>query len=240
MCKAFVKLPRPFGDQSGGARKWAIRAGCETWFHSGGYYPPGSSPTPSTTSLKPKVSGGKAKSTARTKQLAIGIASPPAQKGRETDLASPGPSSGPAWDGHHRSGTGATYPTSQSQIGRPTPLSPQFSSHPVQTHPYAPMPGYLAPGYHYVPYSLQNPHNTHAGGMYAVPVWSAAPQYGVPLPPRQGGQQSPEEQGQPWRAQEVYDLKHGHDSEGSMGSYEEKRYSPESERRSGGASPEQI
>lgn len=34
---AFVKLPRQWGDQSGKARKWQIKPGCEDWFLNGKY-----------------------------------------------------------------------------------------------------------------------------------------------------------------------------------------------------------
>lgn len=35
--EAFVKLPRAWGDQSGKARKWSIKPGCEDWFRNGTY-----------------------------------------------------------------------------------------------------------------------------------------------------------------------------------------------------------
>lgn len=35
--EAFVKLPREWGDQSGKARKWAIKEGCADWFDHGSY-----------------------------------------------------------------------------------------------------------------------------------------------------------------------------------------------------------
>ncbi|KLT39549.1 hypothetical protein CC85DRAFT_323400 [Cutaneotrichosporon oleaginosum] len=89
MCKAFVKIPRPFGDQSGGARKWAIRAGCQTWFRDGDYHPPIS--PPSTTHNKNR--GGKKRSTGNSKQLAIG------HDALSPNLSSVnGPSDGPPWD----------------------------------------------------------------------------------------------------------------------------------------------
>ena len=172
MCRAFVKLPRPFGDQSGGARKWAIRAGCETWFSGGGYHPPGSLPVPA----QPKAKAGKAKTTARAKQLAIG-----------TDSTSPktaitsGPSSGPAYDG-----SSSTHPQPQSQ--------PAFNNH----------PHYLSPGYHYVPVLPPHAHNySQPGQPVFVPFWGPyGPHDGSPVGyPRQQVQayaSSPEQ----WREQE--------------------------------------
>lgn len=89
MCKAFVKIPRPFGDQSGGARKWAIRSGCQTWFRDGDYHPPVSPPS----SGHNKTKGGKKRSTGNSKQLAIG------HDPMSPNLSSVnGPSDGPPWD----------------------------------------------------------------------------------------------------------------------------------------------
>ena len=141
MCKAFVKLPRPFGDQSGGARKWAIRAGCETWFHGGGYHPPGGTSPPSTNIKKP--SGGKAKATARAKQLVIGTGSPTDRKVMvDSPWSGGGPSNGPAYDG----------------------VSRQFVSYPQpQPYQYPPPP----PGYHYVPVS--SAHHGMPNGVYPMP-----------------------------------------------------------------------
>ncbi|KAK4689378.1 hypothetical protein P7C73_g743, partial [Tremellales sp. Uapishka_1] len=174
MCKAFVKLPRPFGDQSGGARKWAIRAGCETWFHSGGYHPPGSNAP-----AKGGKNGGalgKAKATARSKNLALGITSPSMVgnklvKSEYNPIAPPsyagsnsaGPSSGPAYD--------PTRPSGYTTYAAPTP------------------PGYLPPGYHYMP------HNQVSQGMY-VPVWghSAAPPAPHPYFSSNRQESSPEQQ----------------------------------------------
>ncbi|RXK35827.1 hypothetical protein M231_06921 [Tremella mesenterica] len=156
MCKAFVKLPRPFGDQSGGARKWAIRAGCESWFSNGSYNPPGyHAPT-----KKPSASGKtKSTSSSRSKQLAIGTSSPH----RDSPFLSPnaGPSVGPAYDGTSR----PYYPYPQPTYSAPPPPPP---------------PAYLPPGYHYVPV---NPTQTHqsAQPMY-VPVWG---HYAAPPPPGQ-------------------------------------------------------
>lgn len=107
MCKAFVKLPRPFGDQSGGARKWAIRAGCETYFQGGGYHPPGSNAAANMKKAGSPPANGKAKQTARSKQLAIGTSSSHSPKISankiKTDPYIPslggGPSVGPAYDG---------------------------------------------------------------------------------------------------------------------------------------------
>ncbi|GMK57110.1 hypothetical protein CspeluHIS016_0309500 [Cutaneotrichosporon spelunceum] len=89
MCKAFVKIPRPFGDQSGGARKWAIRSGCQTWFRDGDYHPPVSPPS----AIHNKHKGGKKRSTGNSKQLALG------QDPMSPNLSSTnGPSDGPPWD----------------------------------------------------------------------------------------------------------------------------------------------
>ena len=179
MCKAFVKLPRPFGDQSGGARKWAIRAGCETWFTGGGYHPPGGSASPppppvvSHSSHKSKSSQGKAKSTAKSKQLVVGTNGShgtPERKPHksQTSLDGPwsaGPSSGPAYDGTSR------------------PLMPYQQPQAYQ---------YPAPGYHYLPVPAGHPHQghtvhaahalhgTHNGQPVYVPVWGP---YGTAPPP---------------------------------------------------------
>ncbi|GFZ47182.1 hypothetical protein JCM24511_04925 [Saitozyma sp. JCM 24511] len=158
MCKAFVKLPRPFGDQSGGARKWAIRAGCENWFSNGGYHPPGSSPFSSPPS-RPKSAGGKAKATATAKRLAIGtstssrhglggsIKSEPFSPSSSTG----GPSVGPAFDGTTR---------------------PAWVAAPSPPQQYAQAP-FMHPGYHYVPVSHSSGHPS-APGVYFWPHYSAA------------------------------------------------------------------
>lgn len=100
MCKAFVKLPRPFGDQSGGARKWAIRDGCQTWFRDGNYHAPVTAPSHGNHTNKAK--GGKSRSTGRSKHLAIGTGG---DSKYGADPMSPslmnnaaGPSSGAPWD----------------------------------------------------------------------------------------------------------------------------------------------
>ncbi|WVQ63723.1 uncharacterized protein L199_001876 [Kwoniella botswanensis] len=165
MCKAFVKLPRPFGDQSGGARKWAIRAGCETWFAGGGYHPPSSTP-PST---KPPKVGGKAKSTARAKHLIIGTSAED-KKARgmfgggypDSGSSGEGPSSGPAYDGSSR------------------PLSPysQYGQHQASSGttgygaPAPPPPNgqHLPPGYHYIPIPPAHGHPQPNQPVY-VPIW---------------------------------------------------------------------
>lgn len=148
MCKAFVKLPRPFGDQTGGARKWGIRAGCEGWFAGGGYHPPSNA----VTSNKPNKNR-KAKSTAHSKLLAVGMSSgkklPP---GFPSPTSSDGPSSGPAYDGS--SGAVAPYQQPYSAAA--------FSSPATNSH--------LTPGYHYIPVnSSQN--YTQPQPIY-VPVWT--------------------------------------------------------------------
>ncbi|WOO83723.1 Forkhead box protein D4 [Vanrija pseudolonga] len=90
MCKAFVKLPRPFGDQSGGARKWAIRQGCQSWFSPSGFHPP------SQMNMSTKQRGG-----GKIKTVSKGGGG-----GKERRGSSPisysgnvaGPSSGSPWD----------------------------------------------------------------------------------------------------------------------------------------------
>nr|XP_019010040.1 uncharacterized protein I206_05602 [Kwoniella pini CBS 10737]OCF48821.1 hypothetical protein I206_05602 [Kwoniella pini CBS 10737] len=161
MCKAFVKLPRPFGDQSGGARKWAIRAGCETWFAGGGYHPPSSTPPSNKT---PKI-GGKAKATARSKHLIIGTSEDKKSRALyngiypDSNSSGEGPSSGPAYDGSSR------------------PMIPysQYNSSGMLSNGYsAPAPppsnGHLPPGYHYVPIQPAHGHPQPQQPIY-VPVW---------------------------------------------------------------------
>ncbi|KAI9636916.1 uncharacterized protein MKK02DRAFT_45624 [Dioszegia hungarica] len=233
MCKAFVKLPRPYGDQSGGARKWAIRAGCESWFHSGGYHPPAganASPTASHASVKKSSSvgpPGKAKSTARSKQLAIGTISPPEAPRRrlEHEPYSPssgqgGPSVGIAFTGTGRS-SWQPAPTPMSSAGEPMyPVPSQHGQH------LPPPPGMQYPpqGYHYVPIQAQHhqpmhPHAQHGGQPMYVPVYNSYPhghqlqhpqhhpspgQHYMPTPVSSSGQhQHPYHQGQ------------GHSSHGS-------------------------
>ncbi len=57
---AFEKIPRQWGDQSGKARKWGIRAGHENWFTPDGNYLKGgpNPPKPATTNKKSKSGGG--------------------------------------------------------------------------------------------------------------------------------------------------------------------------------------
>nr|XP_019049788.1 hypothetical protein I302_00207 [Kwoniella bestiolae CBS 10118]OCF28718.1 hypothetical protein I302_00207 [Kwoniella bestiolae CBS 10118] len=187
MCKAFVKLPRPFGDQSGGARKWAIRAGCETWFAGGGYHPP-SSTAPST---KPPKVGGKAKTTARSKHLIIGTSTED-KKARgmlagaypDSGSSGEGPSSGPAYDGSSR------------------PLMPysQYGQQPQSTGYGAPAPPppsqHLPPGYHYIPVNPAHGHPQPNQPVY-VPIWGPYVQQGQGQGNNNGyyqpqGSQSPE------------------------------------------------
>ena len=214
MCKAFVKLPRPFGDQSGGARKWAIRAGCETWFHGGGYHPPGStSPSLGTK----KILGGKAKATARAKQLIIGTGSPDRKEYIDpAPWSAGGPSNGPAYDGTSR------------------PLMP-FAQPQSYSYPH--------PGYHYVP--MPGPHGTPPNGitypahlglnghpqpgqpMY-VPVWGP---YGAPPPSLSAGSTAtleapywsrgtPQDMSSPeheWRHERAQSSEHGSYNDKPMG-----------------------
>ncbi|WVF65379.1 hypothetical protein IAT40_000106 [Kwoniella sp. CBS 6097] len=183
MCKAFVKLPRPFGDQSGGARKWAIRAGCESWFAGGGYHPPTSS---ATTNAKSSKTGGKAKSTARSKQLIIGTNDD--KKGRDvfypnSGSSGEGPSSGPAYDGTSRSMMPYSQPYAPASYAAPAP-PPQNGHH-----------GHMAPGYHYVPIPPAHGHPQPTQPIY-VPVWGP---YATPNPASQYNGQ-----GHPGYAQQQY------------------------------------
>jgi hypothetical protein len=94
MCEAFVKLARPYGDQSGGARKWGIREGCQDWFRGGGYHPAPKSK---------KNSGGHSgvvnhRGRSKNKEAIVGRikASPPGSPHwNGQDL---GPSNGQPWD----------------------------------------------------------------------------------------------------------------------------------------------
>lgn len=103
MCRAFVKLPRPWGDQSGGARKWAIRDGCQTWFRAGGYHPDGP-PGRKGSAGKARGSVGKRRSTGRSKEYAVGSSiSPDYDDSFIDDMGSEfandlGPSTGQPWD----------------------------------------------------------------------------------------------------------------------------------------------
>ncbi|WVQ74466.1 hypothetical protein IAR50_004067 [Cryptococcus sp. DSM 104548] len=174
MCKAFVKLPRPYGCQSASARKWGIRAGCESWFANGGYHPPSNAVTTNKSShSSSKSSGGKAKSTARSKHLAIGTNGemkklPP---GFPSPDSSDGPSSGPAYDGS----TGAVAPYQSQAQQQSYGSSGPFSS---------PQPSHLPPGYHYVPVNPAPGHPQPSQPIY-VPVWGP---YAAPNPPPQYGQ----------------------------------------------------
>jgi hypothetical protein len=143
MCKAFVKLSRPFGDQSGGARKWAIRAGCETWFANGGCRPPSASDKRMSISPPPGNKAGKAKATARAKQLAIGTSgyhqrSPKMSHKVKQESYLTGPGGGPS--------TGAAYD------GTSRPVYPSYHYSYQQQHPAS-----YPPGYHYIPIQ----HNSH-------------------------------------------------------------------------------
>ncbi|WRT69258.1 uncharacterized protein IL334_006242 [Kwoniella shivajii] len=185
MCKAFVKLPRPFGDQSGGARKWAIRAGCEGWFAGGGYHPPSSNMV----ATKPSKAGGKAKATARSKHLIIGT---PEDKKISRDIfaggypssgsSGEGPSSGPAYDGTIRPSMPYSYSQYNPSNGFAAPAPPPSHSH-------------LGPGYHYVPIPSAHGHPQSAQPIY-VPVWgpyaSQQPQGGYQYPHMQGPGQGPQ------------------------------------------------
>lgn len=156
MCKAFVKLSRPFGDQSGGARKWAIRAGCETWFANGGCRQPSTSDKRMSISPPPGNKAGKAKATARAKQLAIGTGgyhqrSPKMHKVKQEPYTSlvGGPSIGPAFDG----------------TSRPA-YAPQYHyGYPSQQHQSYP------PGYHYFPiqHNAGHPHAQSHSMMQSYP-----------------------------------------------------------------------
>jgi hypothetical protein len=171
MCKAFVKLPRPYGDQSGGARKWAIRAGCENWFTGGGYHPPGSTSPVPTSAKAPLTKTTKAKTTARSKQLAIGtghssvgMISPQARRAvvMDSNQWSSGPSSGPAFDGTNK----PFNPYSHSSY----PMQHQYMNHPYHYQQQQQM--YLPPGYHYAPIPTNQQYNhQHQAPTQYVPAW---------------------------------------------------------------------
>ncbi|ORY24197.1 hypothetical protein BCR39DRAFT_507542 [Naematelia encephala] len=268
LCKAFVKLPRPFGDQSGGARKWGIRAGCETWFAGGGYHPPGGSTSPSSTT-SPKLpsssgggsvkrSGGKARTTARAKQLAIGTSSPPDSK---KSIATEGSSASMPWSAQGRS-VGPAY-----DGGRPYAPYPQPNyQHTTQ--------GFLPPGYHYVPVPpVQGHPQSHVNQPMYVPVWGgggyptpASQTWSRPLPivdaqqqqqqhqhqqhhhqhqqqqhqpQQQQQQQQPPSSSPDYRQHTAYDDSRSILSHGSEHSYREDRGSPTS-LHSHGASPNDL
>jgi hypothetical protein len=164
MCKAFVKLSRPFGDQSGGARKWAIRAGCETWFQNGGCRQPTPNDMKKSMSPPPGSKAGKAKATARAKQLAIGTSAYPSYSRsprmshkvkQEPYTSASGPSIGPAYDGSRA--PPQAYDSSRSSYPYPQ---------------YAPGQPSLPSGYHYVPMpNYQHPHG-HPGHPMMQSGWS--------------------------------------------------------------------
>lgn len=98
MCKAFVKLNRPWGDQSGGARKWAIRDGCQNSFQMGS--PTWTPPARFSQAAPQHTHKLKAKSRAvgKSKQLALGRGEDsPDREPSPFDDAN-GPSTGSAWD----------------------------------------------------------------------------------------------------------------------------------------------
>lgn len=113
MCRAFVKLPRPWGDQSGGARKWAIRDGCQTWFRAGGFHPDG---PPGRKGQKPRSSGGKRRTTSRNKDYAVGSSISPDYDDSFVDDMGEfandlGPSTGQPWDPYKNPMPAEYYPT---------------------------------------------------------------------------------------------------------------------------------
>ena len=178
MCEAFVKLNRPYGDQSGGARKWAIREGCQDWFRGGGYHPAPKSKTPK---------GGSGivnpRKTSKSKETAIGrgsgkysAPSSPTFQGPDT-----GPSAGEPWDCtksphpytidpppgmRQLAAATATYDLS-TPVQHPVSLGMQhYGSNP---HQYSP-PAQQHYGMHQ--------HAQHAGhqyGGYMVPNYAASP-----------------------------------------------------------------
>lgn len=200
MCKAFVKLPRPFGDQSGGARKWAIRAGCETWFQGGGYHPPGSNAAANMKKASPPPTSshsnnnGKAKQTARSKQLAIGTSTSSSSSHSPKPLSNKiktepyipslggGPSVGPAYDGSGKPYYPAYGHASVSQYnhyGNQQPQGGYYSYQPIAYgHGYA-QPPQWGPS----PYGASNqppapgsPEHSHS------PQVSASGYHGYPYP----------------------------------------------------------
>ncbi|BEJ07625.1 hypothetical protein CcaverHIS641_0408940 [Cutaneotrichosporon cavernicola] len=186
MCKAFVKIPRPFGDQSGGARKWAIRSGCQTWFRDGDYHPPVSPPS----AIHNKSKGGKKRSTSNSKQLAIG------HDPMSPNLSSAnGPSDGPPWDP-------VRNPLPWLQRFRASRLGPQL----VQDQQLVPraQPGPAQSGYGLIPtqyaqtaaygmtptYTHQQYYGTGSGGDWSTYQQHPAAHY-YPSPPEHGGSWRP-------------------------------------------------
>lgn len=214
MCKAFVKLDRPQNDQSGGARKWAIRAGCESWFTGGGYNPPGSHP-PSKTQAK----GGKAKKTAQAKQLVIGTGSTSPVERKVLPSYSNGPSSGPAFDG----------------TSRPMAYGQPYQSFLPPGYHYVPVPASQSHP-HPHPHPRPHPHPQPSQGMY-VPVWGPYPGQAHPGPqfayPRQHvynddqGYSSSPEQWHPQQQQQYQTGDHRFDAQGSEHGSPGSRHNPE-------------
>lgn len=160
--QAFVKVPRPFGDQSGGARKWAIRDGCQTWFREGvcraPVTPPGVKIVRTT-----KSKGGKSRSTGRSKQLVVGTgatlkyAHDPMSPGL---LGDAGVSDGVPWD----------------PIRNPLPYLPHFRQPPpTETHPHPQQTQKHVDEQHLIPRMAPQP--IQAGAVHHGLV---SPQYGQP------------------------------------------------------------
>lgn len=202
MCPAFVKLSRAQGDQGGGAHKWAIRSGYESFFHSGGYHPPATPvPVPVPTKGRSTSMGGKAKSTAQSKRLAIGTSSPEDIRGKKQlhEPFSPstghgGPSIGPAYDGSAkptwymaeepedttttRSPLMPFTPTPTFQDARPIQLPPPQVHPPFSQHP--PVPYSASHSSH--PQSSAGLSSSLPAGYYYVPISQGHPSH-APLPP---------------------------------------------------------
>lgn len=201
MCKAFIKLPRPFGDQSGGARKWTIRPGCESWFAGGGYHPPSENET---VSSKGK-SGGKTKSSGSIAITRPGIKMPVLRLNvgvsRNSELSPPpeqiehhskeshpcAPNGAPISSTHPQLSpvtSEGTYTPLQSYYSHPSiqpsqSIPPFPSEYMMQAPPLVPPYGsypYPYPGHHYAPYPYMV--DTDAMGPQ-----QQHPQWSFPQPP---------------------------------------------------------
>lgn len=134
MCKAFVKLNRPWGDQSGGARKWAIRDGCQNSFQIGS--PTWSLPTRFTSSsvLKAKQKT-QARTVSKSKQLALGHGESPERELSPFDESN-GPSNGAPWDPSKDPHPWRNEPAYQAHLVRQAELEAQ--KHDAKEEPVTP------------------------------------------------------------------------------------------------------
>lgn len=99
MCKAFVKLNRPWGDQTGGARKWAIRDGCQNSFQMGSptWTPPARFSQTGQQQQSAKMKS-KARAIGKSKQLALGRGEDTPDRESSPFDETAGPSTGNPWD----------------------------------------------------------------------------------------------------------------------------------------------